>query len=65
MGNGKYEWVHLDFSKWLRDQIQMIKEQGHDNIGTKSITKMLVDDLLIPNKIIMKMPKFIIEKEKK
>lgn len=47
---GKYTWTHQDMHEWLKDQTKKMKNKGIP-ISTASASKLLYDQVIVPNQI--------------
>lgn len=52
----KYVWTDVEFEKWIKEQQRNWREHGLP-ISTAGVTRKLLKEVLIPNKIIIKFPK--------
>lgn len=49
---GIYMWVDDDLFEWCKSQSNKLKKELHnENFGTKSVSKVLLDKVLIPNNV--------------
>ena len=47
----RYVWCNERFDGWIRDQIKLLQGVGLKSAGTDTITRILVDRVLIPNDV--------------
>jgi len=61
---GKYIWVDDNFAKWMSEQSKRLRNAGLP-VGTKATSIRLLEDIIIPNKIEIQMPKLEMKQWKK
>ena len=46
-------WTSDEFNNWIKEQVNSLREEGITCIGTEGLTKLLLNRILLPNKILM------------
>lgn len=59
----KYVWSSLAFDQWIRDQQKLLRKAGY-KVSTAGVTQKLVNDILLPNDVKLKMPKLELIKKR-
>ena len=49
----KYSWIWRPYDDWLKKEAKEVRDDGI-KIDTAGITKLLLEDVLIPNKVKMR-----------
>ena len=54
MKNGKYTWSDPEFHDWVKKESKKVNSIfGSSHIGSRGITKILLNKVIIPNEISM------------
>lgn len=59
----KYVWASLAFDTWIKDQQKLLSKAGF-KVSTAGVTQKLLNDVLLPNEIKLRMPKLELIKKR-